>query len=138
LPYWKLEGVNLCLASLKTFARGGIIFDIMAPRGRSRGMLLAVDLQVVDIGVIDEGDYLVKFYLCNKSDSFKWTLVVVYGPAQDDQKEKFLAELVHMCSHETLPLQMGGDFNILRHSAEKTMIDSMIDGHSFLTPTSMG
>jgi hypothetical protein len=73
----------------------------------------------VDIGVIDEGDYYVKFYLCNKSDSFKWVLVVVYGPVQDDQKEKFLAELVHMCSHENLPLLMGGDFNILRHSAEK-------------------
>jgi hypothetical protein len=82
--------VNICLAPLKTFVRGGIIFA-----------------------------YYVKFHLCNESDSFKWALIVVYGPTQDDQKEKFLAELVNMCSLENLTILMGGDFNILRHSAEK-------------------
>jgi hypothetical protein len=43
-----------------------------------------------------------------------------------------LAELVHMCSHENLPLFMGGDYNILRHSAEKIMIASIVDGRSYL------
>jgi hypothetical protein len=71
------------------------------------------------IGVIDEGDYYVKFHICNKADDFKWVLVVVYGPAQDEHKESFLVELVHMCSHENLPLLMGGDYNILRHPSEK-------------------
>jgi hypothetical protein len=55
----------------------------------------------------------VKFHLCNKYDSFKWALVVVYGPAQNDQKQLFLAELVNMCSREALPILVGGDFNIL-------------------------
>jgi endonuclease/exonuclease/phosphatase family metal-dependent hydrolase len=80
--------------------------------GRSGGMLLGVDLNCFDIGAIDEGDHYIKFHLCNKSDDFKWELVVVYGPAQDDRKENFLMELVHMCSHENLPLLLGGDFNI--------------------------
>jgi hypothetical protein len=44
---------------------------------------------------------------------------MVYGLAQADHKEKFLAELVQMCSHENFPLLMGGDYNILRHSSEK-------------------
>jgi hypothetical protein len=87
--------------------------------GRSGGMLLGVDLQIFYIGAIDEGDHYIKFYLCNKSDDFKWALVVVYGPAQPERKENFLAELVHMCSHEILPLLMGGDYNILRHPFEK-------------------
>ena len=39
--------------------------------------------------------------------------------AQNESKEQFLTELVHMCSHETLPIIIGGDFNILRSSAEK-------------------
>jgi hypothetical protein len=37
----------------------------MAPKGRSRGMLVGVDIQVLDIGAIDEGGYYVKFHLCN-------------------------------------------------------------------------
>jgi hypothetical protein len=39
--------------------------------------------------------------------------VAVYGPPQADHKENFLAELVRMCSHEDIPLIMGGDYNIL-------------------------
>jgi hypothetical protein len=77
------------------------------PKGRSGGMLLGVDLQFFDIGAIDEGDYYIKFHLCSKSDYFKWALVVVYGPTQAEHKESFLAELVNMCSHKTLPLLMG-------------------------------
>jgi hypothetical protein len=88
-------------------------------KGRSGGMLLEADLQFFDIGAIDEDDYYIKFHLCNKSDDFKWALVVVYGTAQSEHKESFLAELVHMCSHENLPLLMGGDYNILRHPFKK-------------------
>jgi hypothetical protein len=108
------------------------LWHCKAPIGRSGGILLGIDLQFFDIGAIDEGDHYVKFHLCNKADDFKWALVVVYGPAQAEQKEHFLAELVHMCSHENLPLLMGGDYNILRHPSEKTMIITMIDGHSCL------
>jgi hypothetical protein len=36
-----------------------------------------------------------------------------------NRKRIFLAELVDMCSHENLPLLMGGDYNILRHPSEK-------------------
>jgi hypothetical protein len=87
--------------------------------GRSGGMLLGVDLQIFDIGAIDEGDFYIKFHLCNKVDDYKWVLVVVYGLTQDEFKESFLAELVNMCSHEISPLLIGGNYNILRHSSEK-------------------
>jgi hypothetical protein len=46
--------------------------------------------------------------------------VGVYGPAHNPpQKEHFLTELVHMMSHNMLPILMGGDFNILGHAHEK-------------------
>jgi exonuclease III len=45
--------------------------------------------------------------------------MVVYGYAQDEYKESFLAELVNMCSHKKIPLVMGGDYNILRHPSKK-------------------
>jgi exonuclease III len=101
-----------------------------APRGRSGGMLLGVDLQTYDIGAIEEGDYYIKFQLCNKVDEYKWALVVVYGPAQDEFKESFLVKLVNMCSHENLPLVIGGDYNIMRYSSEKIMIITNLDGIS--------
>jgi hypothetical protein len=43
----------------------------------------------------------------------------VYGPSQDDKEKKFLADMVNMCSHENLPILIGGDFNIMRNSGEK-------------------
>jgi hypothetical protein len=79
-------------------------------------MLLEVDLQTFDIGAIDEGDFYIKFHLCNKVDKYKCALVVLSGPTQDELKESFLAELVNMCSHKSLPLLIGGDYNILRQS----------------------
>jgi hypothetical protein len=47
-----------------------------------------------DIGAIREGDYYVKFHLCNKDDNFKWALVVIYGPA--DEKQLFLEVSKHV------------------------------------------
>jgi hypothetical protein len=78
------------------------IWHCKEPRGRSGGILLGIDLDVFDIGAIDEGDFYVKFYLCTKEDSFNWALVAIYGPAQVDQKEHFLPESVHLYSHEQL------------------------------------
>jgi hypothetical protein len=96
--------------------------------------LLGIDLDVYDIGAIDEGDFYVKFHLCNKNNSFKWALVAVYDPAHDNFKESFLSELVNMGRHEALPIMLGGDFNIIRKPDEKTMTDLTIDGLSYLMP----
>jgi hypothetical protein len=51
--------------------------------GPIRGILVGVDLDIFNIGAIDEGDYYGKFYLCNKDMYFKWALVAIYGPAQN-------------------------------------------------------
>jgi hypothetical protein len=95
------------------------LWHTMTPKGRFGGMLGGVDLQVFDIGAIDEGDFYVNLKLCNKADSFKWALAAVYGPAQIDQKKIFLAEMVNLCSLENIPILIGGDFNIMRNSGEK-------------------
>jgi hypothetical protein len=58
----------------------------------------------------------------------------VYGAAQDRHKPSFLAELVRVCENETLPLMVGGDFNIIRRQEEKTTTIFMLAGLLFLTP----
>ncbi|KAG2609329.1 hypothetical protein PVAP13_4KG016700, partial [Panicum virgatum] len=70
------------------------------PHGRSGGILLGINLDVLEIGSIEDGDYFVKFRLRNKKDNFHWVLVAVYGAAQPSFKEKFLTELVQACNKE--------------------------------------
>jgi hypothetical protein len=45
--------------------------------------------------------------------------MAVYGAAQAEHKDCFLAEFVNACSTESLPLMVGGDFNIIRNPSEK-------------------
>ena len=89
------------------------------PHGRSGGMLLGANLDVCDVGSIEEGDFFIKFHLRNRSDDFHWCLVAVYGEAQLEFKEKFLTKLVQACRKVSLPLLVGGDFNIIRNPSEK-------------------
>jgi exonuclease III len=95
------------------------IWHCMAPRGRSGGMLLGINLQTFDITEIEEGDFLIRFKLRHKEVDFKFNLISVYGPAQVDLKPNFLSELVRICSKEALPMIIGGDFNIIRSQDEK-------------------
>jgi hypothetical protein len=84
--------------------------------------LLGADLEVFDIGAIDEGgggDFYVKFMLRDKLDGFKFVLYGVYGPTRQNRKEAFLLELAHICSRESLAFVIGGDFNIMRHPDDK-------------------
>jgi hypothetical protein len=45
--------------------------------------------------------------------------MVVYGAAQPEHKDSFLAEFVNTCSSQYLALLMGGNFNIIRSLDEK-------------------
>jgi hypothetical protein len=78
---------NFTDSFLKNLCAGkNFLWHCKAPQGRLGGILVDVDLDVFDIGAIDERDYYMKFHLCNKDTYFKWALVVVYGPAQNPQK----------------------------------------------------
>jgi exonuclease III len=106
--------------ALDNFSGGrNFVWHWTAPHGRSGGILLGVNIDVLDVGSIDDGDFFVKFRLRDRKSDFKWVLVAVYGAAQPEFKESFLTELVQSCNDEKLPLCIGGDFNIIRDSTEK-------------------
>jgi hypothetical protein len=65
------------------------------------------------------GDFSLKFKLRNKEDNFEWCFIAVYGAAQDNDKEKFLSELVRMGDTVHTPVLVRGDFNIIRCLSEK-------------------
>ena len=100
---------------------GGLdfVWYCLPPIGRSGGILAGFNAQTIGVKNMVSGDRCVKFHLISKMDNFEWSLVVVYGAAQNDHKGEFLAELVRMCDNEPLPLLVGGDFNIMRRQSDK-------------------
>ena len=59
-------------------------------------------------------------HIRNKADNFVWSLVAVYGTAQDAAKTSFLCEMVNLAKDNPHPLIIGGDFNMLRFPFEKS------------------
>jgi hypothetical protein len=106
--------------NLSHHSGGQILFGIAFLLGdRSEGDLLGINAAVLQILMILEGEFLIKFHLCNKINNFKWILMAVYGPAQDNFKTAFLSKLVRTCQQNPLPTLIGGDFNIMRNSKVK-------------------
>ena len=91
----------------------------LPPHGRSVGILVGFNNASFTIQNVVVGDFCVKIHVRSKTDGFLWALVVVYGAAQEEKKPDFLAELVRICDGETLPMLIGGDFNIIRREEEK-------------------
>jgi hypothetical protein len=89
---------------------------------------MGVNIDLMDVGGVEDGDFFVKFRIRDRKSDFKWVLVAVYGAAQPEFKESFLTKLVQACRGENLPLCIGGDFNIIRNSSEKTKTSLMRDG----------
>jgi hypothetical protein len=94
------------------------------------GILLGVNMDLMDIGSIDDGDFFVKFRLRDRRNGFKWVLVAVYGVAQPEFKESFLAEMVRSCRSEKLPLCIGGISTLCGTAVKRIMIILMKDGLS--------
>jgi hypothetical protein len=44
---------------------------------------------------------------------------MLHGAAQNENKARFLSELVRMCSKEIIPIIIGGDFTIIRGRKER-------------------
>jgi hypothetical protein len=63
--------------------------------------------------------FLLKVEVFDKKLKKNISLVMVYGPAHEDRRDVFLAELAETCAKIKIPTLIGGDFNILRFSKEK-------------------
>jgi hypothetical protein len=50
----------------------------------------------MEILASSDGEFHIKLHVRNKADNFTWSLVVVYGAAQDEFKADFLREMVNL------------------------------------------
>jgi hypothetical protein len=111
---------NFTMPFLKHWAAGkNFAWFCLPPHGRSGGILVGINSDTLQVRHVETGDYCVKMKMSSKHDGFEWVFIPVYGAAQDNHKHEFLVELVRMCESESLPLLLGGDFNILRSREEK-------------------
>jgi hypothetical protein len=65
------------------------------------------------------GPSYVSDVIINKFDKFKWRFVGVYGTAYADHKLDFFSELHDLMEDNSLPILIGGDFNLIRNPQEK-------------------
>jgi hypothetical protein len=87
---------------------------------RLGGILLGVRAYTMEVIAHLGGDYHIKLHVRNRADNFVWSLVAVYGAAQDEYKADFLRELVNLAKDNPYPILIGGDFNLLRFRHEKS------------------
>jgi hypothetical protein len=66
------------------------------------------------------GHYHIKLHIRNRADNFTWSLVAVYGAAQEEYKADFFRELVNLAKDNPYQILVGGDFNLLRFHHEKS------------------
>ena len=77
---------------------GGVDFTWISrpPRGRSGGLLLGVRKDTMEVLSSSDGEFHIKLHIRNKADNFTWSLVTVYGAAQNEHKPDFLQNKIHI------------------------------------------
>jgi hypothetical protein len=98
--------------------RHEFVWAWLSAEGHSRCILLGVRLELVEVGAFDQGEFYVSALLRNKKDGFRWEVVVVYGPANHKNSERFLEELKTKCERTSVSIVLRG-FGLIRCQADK-------------------
>ena len=92
----------------------------LSARGRSWGILLGLKSDFLELESHEVKEFCICATIRNRISNFRWILIIVYGPAHHDLSPRFLEELDNCCYAATLPLLLGGDFNLIRACEEKS------------------
>jgi exonuclease III len=92
----------------------------VAALGAAGGILLMWDKRVVSRLDKEEGECVVACSFKNVMDDFKWAFAGVYGPNGDFDRRRLWDELAGFMSGWDLPWCIGGDFNVIRFSSERS------------------
>lgn len=92
----------------------------LEPKGSAGGILVGANADMFNMVVKDILKFSISVMLTCKKSGFVWKLVVVYGPAYDDLKQDFLEELDVVMSAWQGPTLVGGDFNLIRFTSDKS------------------
>jgi hypothetical protein len=88
---------------------GGIPFKWVwkGSLGHSSGILIGVREDAYEVEDIKVGDCFVSMVLRNRCTNFRWELITVYGPTQQEASSEFITELSRKCMFVVLPIVFG-------------------------------
>lgn len=89
--------------------RSDYLWKWIPSKGKSGGKLSGINVDLFDVGAFHEGKYMLQLNLWDKTQKKKWNFINVYGAAQQENKDEFLAELANFCSKNNDPYVIGGD-----------------------------
>jgi exonuclease III len=108
-------------AELRSLEQGGQFnWNWVPANGHSGGMLLGFRDECFEVGAWRKGSFFISADIFHRCKRLIWTCILVYGPADHSRTREFLDELVsevEACQH---PLIVGGDFNLIRGSRDKS------------------
>lgn len=94
-------------------------WNFLPDNNTAGGILLGINDDAFDTLVWSINSFSATCSLRDKKDNFEWLVVAVYGSAYEDHKQEFIDELHKVSNSSTLPLLIGGDFNLVREAADK-------------------
>jgi len=89
-------------------------------KGSAGGILVGANKDLFNMAIGDVLKYSVSAMMTCKKTGFSWKLIVVYGPAYEEQKLDFLDELELLMNIWQGPILIGGDFNLVRFLRDKS------------------
>jgi hypothetical protein len=123
-----LDGIGLLETIRESFTQkelddlaGGSIFRWIwkSAMGHSGGILVGIKDETYELEDSEIVDYFISMVLMSRLSNVRWELITVYGPAQHSSSSYFISELSQKCIRATLPLLLGGDFNLIRFIEDK-------------------
>jgi hypothetical protein len=123
----KLDGIGLLEIIRKSFTKelydlsGGSCFRwVWKPTvGHSGRILVGIKEETYEVEEVELGEYFISMVLRSRLANVIWELITMYGPAQHNLSIDFISELSRKCMRATLPLLLGGDFNLIRFAEDK-------------------
>jgi hypothetical protein len=119
----KLDGIGLQEAIRQDFTwtelkklEGGhqFVWIWKESKGHSGGILMGVKEDILEVEGSEVGEFYVSMVLRHRLNNFRWEMLTVYEPTQHSQSMVFITELSRKCTLTSLPMVIGGDFNLIR------------------------
>jgi hypothetical protein len=82
-------------------------------------MLLGVRDSMFEVGRMDRGQFFLSLAVLHRVSNKKLEIIGIYGPADHARSRGFLDEISAKVARCTLPIFMGGDFNLIRAAEDK-------------------